>query len=618
MFSSRKRSKSRDKNEPRVLDEVLNIIDNDTIRSESFERIDNSVHDQEELPGTEPENFEFETDSVSDVRSPRSSRSHSRDRNKFKAAEREIRNMGVDKEFRNTIKDGLGKNMLEVNAQLKEVSKALNIPFKITDDNVCHDFNDHTNAITSSILKQITKTFQNLKADMYDQMNERVKALDTSKQNKNRLNLRIKDAILPPDNFSNEDVIKDHKSIQIANDNFPIKSKFSGTNSVSVVEYLNNLNYAQYMTNCSEKEFRRFMLKSTTGQAYNEISNLLDGNVPLEDIYTSLLLRYDTRSKPEAAKRELENFRTPVDASFDSVVSSIMNLGQRAKFMYAKEAREHIYDTDCTRALEKALPFGFNTEYINHYNLLVSELGRVPTFNELVSQLGHVSTSIDAHYKDERGSRYRNRYEVNQFRKSNYYPNTQGGKSEDRKKHAQIRLLKETPQTYPPRDIDNKDYSKHGSYYNLSDRKNVQNQHFDKHVHDSRTEAQSRHNIRSLHSDADEKSSYKVNDRSMFKRDGPVGRGRLHCSLCGASNHSASDGCFKMRSNSGKLAFVAPSSGHCDTCLAEAKQILHHPSERCFRRPKYLELVKQGVIKYPTKDEIKAFRDFIARETARR
>ena len=445
MFSSRKRSKSRDKNEPRVLDEVLNIIDNDTIRSESFERIDNSVHDQEELPGTEPENFEFETDSISDVRSPRSSRSHSRDRNKFKAAEREIRNMGVDKEFRNTIKDGLGKNMLEVNAQLKEVSKALNIPFKITDDNVCHDFNDHTNAITSSILKQITKTFQNLKADMYDQMNERVKALDTSKQNKNRLNLRIKDAILPPDNFSNEDVIKDHKSIQIANDNFPIKSKFSGTNSVSVVEYLNNLNYAQYMTNCSEKEFRRFMLKSTTGQAYNEISNLLDGNVPLEDIYTSLLLRYDTRSKPEAAKRELENFRTPVDASFDSVVSSIMNLGQRAKFMYAKEAREHIYDTDCTRALEKALPFGFNTEYINHYNLLVSELGRVPTFNELVSQLGHVSTSIDAHYKDERGSRYRNRYEVNQFRKSNYYPNTQGGKSEDRKKHAQIRLLKETP-----------------------------------------------------------------------------------------------------------------------------------------------------------------------------
>ena len=63
--------------------------------------------------------------------------------------------------------------------------------------------------------------------------------------------------------------------------------------------------------------------------------------------------------------------------------------------------------------------------------------------------------------------------------------------------------------------------------------------------------------------------------------------GTIGCLLCGQDSHRASDGCYRMLDDKGKVVPVSPVQKYCSTCFQEENVKLFHPQNLCFRRDTY-------------------------------
>ena len=60
----------------------------------------------------------------------------------------------------------------------------------------------------------------------------------------------------------------------------------------------------------------------------------------------------------------------------------------------------------------------------------------------------------------------------------------------------------------------------------------------------------------------------------------------LYCSLCGKKTHRASDSCYAMRDDSGRVVNVTPSQVPCTICEKKINKKPYHPLKHCFNRPR--------------------------------
>ena len=105
--------------------------------------------------------------------------------------------------------------------------------------------------------------------------------------------------LMPPFPENNDSpVFSDHK-LSLINNTFPVRQKFSGKVNPSITDFLRNIKNAQLQCQLTESQFASVFLRCFTGPSYVLVSNAIDGNLTINEIISSLFIKYDKRIKPE-------------------------------------------------------------------------------------------------------------------------------------------------------------------------------------------------------------------------------------------------------------------------------------------------------------------------------
>ena len=532
--------------------------------------------------------------------------------------------------------DGLGRIILGNIAQLKELSKKANVPYVDTLDDTILDYNDYKadldQAIESRINTHVDKTIGDIDTILNQKLLDRELAYHDQTE-----------TIIPPKAFAENEVLRnDAAKITAANNAFPTKRKFSGSNNPgqpTIVEFLTNMNLAQRKCNLSEKEFIEYLNLCCTGPVFEDVACMIDCGKTLPEVYQSLLLQFDKRLKPKEAKKALDKYMPPMGATLSSVSSDIMKYGQRAALSYKKEAQSAAYDNLCIQALLDSLPDSAQLLAETCLQELNSRMAKSPTFAELSRALTKYSSTIDREFKRLRPFRKDN--PVNSYR-PNSYPKPRNIRSahvyqlnNDSRQRNEVKDYRnkrgnygrESSESsidrYSNTDNQRKIYQaqqyKNNDKYRNNDRQrnNDRYKNNDRHRNNDRQRSieQYRNNTKTRNNDPRRNNERNLRYNSSDSNTRPHNNqrnglsGRPHCALCGKDTHKPIDGCFEMRDDSGNVVPCYPSQSPCGICKRQGIT-LYHPQENCFNRPIIQRFKEQGLLQWPTREERDRLKQF--------
>jgi len=198
-------------------------------------------------------------------------------------------NPSVHYEF--TRKDPMGAIILSILGELTMLANKSNKAMSADIDDICEKFHNHQISEKQKINRRIMQTTADLERSMIEK-----------ELNSHALNQTVE----APMHFSPTPTLQTPRQTADCLKLLPSGShKFSGTaNSLSIVEYLYNLNQVQEQCNLSLDEFYKAMLASTTGAPYTYIMGAIKNNEDPANIYHNLLIRYDKRLQPEEAESD--------------------------------------------------------------------------------------------------------------------------------------------------------------------------------------------------------------------------------------------------------------------------------------------------------------------------
>ena len=304
------------------------------------------------------------------------------------------------------------------------------------------------------------------------------------------------------------------------------KNKFSGKNdSIKISEFLLNLNFIQKRYNLSLAEFTQALQFSTTGATFEIISHAIDSAEPLSSIYNRLMVMYDTSLTPFDAKTQLHLYKANKSQNMMQLSSDIHRLAHiSSKMTQDIKIRKLNCNSESCQTLIHSLPSDSKNLTLNQYNILCGKLGHPPDFIQFVLFLHPYQPSIEADILKNGDSKNNNKFN----------------------RHSD----KNSSQSYSR------------SIYSIDSNK------------DNRTN--NRPNYRN--------SSSRNNPPQGSRKNSPSFLNNRKCSLCGGSNHTASDTCYRMKNQDGKVVQVTPVQQACNYCETNHNQRLFHPSRYCFRK----------------------------------
>ena len=346
-------------------------------------------------------------------------------------------------------------------------------------------------------------------------------------------------AIKIPDYFSPTKTltspIKQAEALKIFNQKRP----FSGHENI--FEFLSKMNYAQSICNLSEKEFINMIHSQTTRDCHSLLNDLIESDHSIKDIFYTLISLYDTRQTPQNAQFELNRLRSKRGEHVVKLTSQIMKLVSRIAAQFpVGSSRNEFYNVECLNALTKALPLASKNLVRNNYNQLVLKLGRSPQFIELLKILRPFFDSINNDINNHADR------EPN-FDRKNRFPNF------NENRNFKIRYINST--------------SKHTKTNFREREKGISNVNNFKRFTP---------NVRQ----GFEKNNFKNKDNRNDGRE----RRTKYCSLCGRTDHFASEICYSMRNDNGRVIKVMPTYDPCKVCLEKSGKKLFHPQEYCIQR----------------------------------
>jgi hypothetical protein len=172
---------------------------------------------------------------------------------------------------------------------------------------------------------------------------------------------------------------------------FPTKYKFGGVSkdgSMDIIEFLNAVNLAQADCKTSEKEFKVMLMACTTGKPHALLMEWLANNDDIPTIYHNLLLHFDRRISPEAARHQLMVYKAPKNATLASAEAHIMSLANRAASLLPPgPSRSAAYNLDSVLTLIKCLPIRSADIVQTRYNELTARQGYAATAAQLSRML---------------------------------------------------------------------------------------------------------------------------------------------------------------------------------------------------------------------------------------
>ena len=377
--------------------------------------------------------------------------------------------------------------------------------------------------------------------------------------------------IKPPENFSPIPVITTASKMAEVLKSFPTKNnqKFNGNKGSSVLEFLNAMNTGQQITNLSKKEFLQIMLKCVSGRVYSMISECVGHNHEIPDVYFSLVTLYDDRITSANARQVLMTYRVPKNSTLTKAQSYILELASRvASQLPEGKSRTSMFNIEANNALIRCLPDYSTTLATNVLNTLSAKLARNPSFIELTKALTKYRDSINLDIAKNGALLNRIMNFKNKFTPRN-----------DRR----IYSVNKTP----ARKYANNNRYRGNNRYNTRRYQNRQN----------KPEPQRRFNRANINNvnAQNNRSGGQAKDRAYNMNQGQqnkgnkIGRG-TYCSLCGGTNHTSAQICYKMRDPvSNRVVECVPTYQHCKICYEKIGKRLYHPMNLCFNKDKKSE-----------------------------
>ena len=341
-----------------------------------------------------------------------------------------------------------------------------------------------------------------------------------------------------PTHFSPTDTLAKTSAWKEALALFP-KPRFSGEEKgESIVEFLRICNQSQKVLNLSRSDFALMMTRSMTGAAWRQASAFFDTGESIETVYQKLLTMYDKSPTPEESKDLLIRVRAQKTDTLQTLTAKILELATNAARLAGERGNtQEIVDMTGCRALIDALPAtnDFNSPRARAqliYHELYAKLGEMPSFMKFAARLnahaGELNMLIRLH-----------------------------GESAHRGMTGKA-----------------KPYQRYNPYRSSRDR-NAKLARINN-VNQNMSRTSSGGEKRAPH-----------NDRGApgISQGIPRGTARMgkYCSLCGGTNHNATDICYKIRHN-GRAILVMPSQKPCGLCEKIDQVKLYHPEKNCWHR----------------------------------
>ena len=347
---------------------------------------------------------------------------------------------------------------------------------------------------------------------------------------------------------------------------FPNRNnRFSGDlkeTSMTIVEFLSLMKAAQKQCKLSLDEFQDALLTSTTGKAHLLLKEWIDNGQNMSSIFHSLTLHFDKRLSAEEARVQLAIYNAPKTANLADVIAHIQLLVGRISIGLPDQAsRKASYNHETITALIKSLPPYSATTVQNTFSQLSAKMGRACEATELTRALNMYRHSIDTDIKNNGVDNSKNRMGRQNFvgNRRNKNPNWRQFSSYSIQQNM----------SRPPYVQNN---GKFNQFSNL--KQDFKNTFMHKNL-PPRLNMSSGNNERR-----------QVNGR--FKKNPIKPRtnySNMGCSLCGLSDHKASQGCPNMKTDDGRLYKTLPSHSTCSLCPGAKKNTLNHPPMVCpFRK----------------------------------
>ena len=340
-----------------------------------------------------------------------------------------------------------------------------------------------------------------------------------------------------PTHFSPTNTLVKPIAWKEANALFPTKPGFSGEEKGEcIVRFLTTLNQCQKIMNLSREDFIEMMKRSMTGKAWNQTTAFFGSGESIETVYQKLLTMYDKSPSPEESKAELNQVKALKTDTLQSLTARILDLATNAARIAGERGNiQQIVDMTACRALIDALP---STNCANSpraraqlmYHELYAKLNEMPTFMKFAGRLtahaGEFNVMIALHGESA--------------------PRSTAGKVKPYQRYHPYRRTRERN-------------SKLARINNVN--------------HDM-SQSSSGGGNRAPH-----------NDKGAPGRNQGYPRGATrsgkYCSLCGGTNHNATDICYKIRHN-GRAILVMPSQKPCGLCEKKDQVKLYHPEKNCW------------------------------------
>ena len=383
------------------------------------------------------------------------------------------------------------------------------------------------------------------------------------------MNFSVYDNIIkPPSIFSESDTLNEPRRMAEVLKCFPTKDRFSAGSNINILQHLENINYAQSIANLSESEFLGILPKCFKNEAYLHLIEWISHGMQIGDIFHSLTKIYDNRDTHETARIKLNEFRIKPNMKLIKIISHLQMLASRvASILPPGEGRTSLYNIEATSALIKILPTNSSHLIQNHVNSLQAKMMRVPSFIEITKSITPFFTSIESDIEANA---------FNSFKKKNFL--------------GQLTERKETRNRGVENGYGSNQVKSHSMLYSQGEnfkrenfRGNFSSNKYNQYETNTKGE-----NWRNNYSPRDRTERPRQNFNSNYQRPNNFannGRptGTKYCSLCGRSNHNASDGCNQMKFNN-RIIKVIPTHRPCGICEEIDGKKLYHPSRYCFRK----------------------------------
>ena len=314
-------------------------------------------------------------------------------------------------------------------------------------------------------------------------------------------------------------------------------ARFTGerNSGPSLIEFIHIINELQERFVLSEQEFLARLLASTTKTAYTQLSFLIKQNDSVASIYDKMFALWDFSLNYDQARELLMTLKAKKTDTFSSIQSLVLQYSTIVGLACVNERdRQLMSNFEAISALPRCFPPKTNTLIRNQTRLLTGKLHRTPTYMELISFLNPYKPQIDIDISMNG---------IGSSNRDTKFPFSKPTNTEGPRFHSKVPFNK-TNNAYKPNNI---------------------------------------YRVQSLNTTVPVNNNNNKHNNNFRQQNRFVNSKK--CLLCGGTNHTAAQTCYKMKLNNQTIANVSPTQKPCTICR-KFNLNLYHPETYCFNKNK--------------------------------